>query len=229
MYNMEIYNRVRSVPTEAQKPFSNGRFSGTDVNPMWRIKTLTEVFGACGFGWYYEILSERCEEHGDVTISVVDLNLYVRIEGEWSKPIFGTGGNTIVSAKGVVSDEGYKMALTDALGVACKALGVAADVYFERDISKYTEFAKPSVETPERPTQARRETRSAVPKPAEIVPQETPEEVVEVTVCECCGQPVKPHGRFDIMTIAQRSLASYGKVLCWDCARKSKEEKTDAE
>ena len=30
-----------------------------------------------------------------------------------------------------VSDECYKMALTDALSVAMKALGVAADVYFE--------------------------------------------------------------------------------------------------
>ena len=31
-----------------------------------------------------------------------------------------------------VSDECYKMALTDALSVAMKALGVAADVYFEK-------------------------------------------------------------------------------------------------
>ena len=41
MENMEIYERVRSVPKEAQKQFNNGKFSGTDINPMWRIKKLT--------------------------------------------------------------------------------------------------------------------------------------------------------------------------------------------
>lgn len=51
MGNLDIYNVVRSVPSEAQKPILAGRLKGmTDVNPMWRIKTLTELFGACGFG-----------------------------------------------------------------------------------------------------------------------------------------------------------------------------------
>ena len=36
------------------------------------------------------------------------------------------------------SDECFKMALTDALSVACKALGIAADVYYEKDKTKYT-------------------------------------------------------------------------------------------
>ena len=35
----------------------------------------------------------------------------------------------------------YKMALTDALSVACKALGIGADVYFEKDSSsKYAGY-----------------------------------------------------------------------------------------
>ena len=36
--NMSLYNRVRQVPEEAKKPFDTGRFKGTDINPMWRIK-----------------------------------------------------------------------------------------------------------------------------------------------------------------------------------------------
>ena len=36
-----------------------------------------------------------------------------------------------------MSDECYKMALTDAISVAAKALGVAADVYYKNDRSKY--------------------------------------------------------------------------------------------
>jgi len=35
------------------------------------------------------------------------------------------------------SDECFKMALTDALSTSCKALGLAADVYFEKDRTKY--------------------------------------------------------------------------------------------
>lgn len=146
---MQIYNEAREVPAEAQKQFSNGSFSGTDINPMWRIKKLTELFGPAGVGWYYEVLSERSEEHHDTTMAIVDLNLYIKMDGEWSKPIFGTGGNVLVkpTKSGLkASDEGYKMALTDALSVACKALGIGADIWFANDVTKYT--AKQSSEKP---------------------------------------------------------------------------------
>ena len=148
--NMRIYNQVREVPTSAQKQFKADGFSGTDINPMWRIKMLTEIFGPCGFGWYYEVLSERCETHLDRTIAVVDLNLYVKLDGEWSKPIYGTGGNKLVfegntyddSGKKIkalkLTDEGYKMALTDALSIACKSLGIGADIWYANDETKYT-------------------------------------------------------------------------------------------
>lgn len=150
MGNLEIYEKARSVPDEAKKPFSNGRFSGTDINPMWRIKKLTELFGPAGIGWYYDVISERSEPHGDVTVAIVDLNLYVKHGGEWSKPIYGTGGNVLLR-KGQTSDEGYKMALTDALSVACKALGIGADVYFEKDRTKYTAGLNAPTDEPDAP------------------------------------------------------------------------------
>ena len=91
MDNMFVYDVVRTPPATALKPFNNGKFKGTDINPMWRIKTLTEVFGPCGMGWYYEVISERSESLADDTIiAVVDINLYVKYGDEWSKPIFGT-------------------------------------------------------------------------------------------------------------------------------------------
>ena len=50
--NLEFYERVRYVPKEAQRAISGGKLNGkTDINPMWRIKKLTEEFGACGLGW----------------------------------------------------------------------------------------------------------------------------------------------------------------------------------
>lgn len=150
--NLALYNRVRQVPEEAKKQFNTGRFSGTDVNPMWRIKSLTEQFGACGFGWYTEVVSKYTETNVDGSVAAfVDINLYVKQGGEWSKPIFGTGGSKLVAVEKkysrttgeceeslYLSDEAYKMAYTDAISVACKALGIAADVYYEKDKSKYT-------------------------------------------------------------------------------------------
>ena len=150
--NLWYYEAGRSVPANAQKPFSNGSFSGTDINPMWRIKKLTELFGPAGIGWYTEVLSERAETYGDTVMALVDINLYVKVDGEWSKPIFGTGGNQLVQVTKTgsrPSDEGYKKAYTDALSIACKALGIGADIWYSKDVNndptmKYATPAKVS-------------------------------------------------------------------------------------
>lgn len=146
--NLAIYNKVRQVPPEAQKAIQGGRLKGmTDINPMWRIKTLTEQFGPVGQGWYYEILEKRIEEGGNgEKVAFVDINLYVKFEDEWSRPIVGTGGSSFVAKEKsglYTSDECFKMALTDAISVACKALGMGADVYYANDKSKYDESGQP--------------------------------------------------------------------------------------
>lgn len=142
MDNLHIYNRVRSVPDTACRKISAGRLNGkTDINPMWRIKTLTEQFGPCGIGWYYDVDRQWTETHGDEVAAFVNIRLYINVSGEWSKPIFGTGGSMFaeVQRSGThVSDECYKMATTDAISVACKQLGIGADVYWDADASKYT-------------------------------------------------------------------------------------------
>ena len=44
MENLEIYNKIKSVPKEAKKTITGGRLSGmTDIKPMWRIEKLTEM------------------------------------------------------------------------------------------------------------------------------------------------------------------------------------------
>ena len=56
MENMKIYEAVRKVPDSAKKNIRGGRLKGmTDINPMWRIKALTEQFGPCGIGWKVEV------------------------------------------------------------------------------------------------------------------------------------------------------------------------------
>lgn len=144
MDNMRIYNKYREVPKEALKPFDNGNFKGTDINTMWRIKCLTEEFGVCGIGWAYDIVRTWTENgcNGEV-LCFAEIKLFIKVDGEWSRGISAVGGSKLVSyiqskQYSKNSDEGYKMAITDALGVACKLLGFGANVYWENDKTKYT-------------------------------------------------------------------------------------------
>lgn len=141
MGNLDLYNRVRVVPEEAKKPIKGGRLNGmTDINPMWRIKVLTSEYGPCGIGWFYRPVKKWTEQAGGETVAFVDIELFVKADGEWSQPICGTGGGKLSQNERnglFVSDECYKMATTDAISVACKQLGIGADVYFEADRTKY--------------------------------------------------------------------------------------------
>jgi hypothetical protein len=146
--NLKIYNAVRVVPTEAKRSITGGRLKGkTEINPMWRIKTLTDQFGPCGIGWYYEVTKQWLEPSGNEVAAFVNINLYIKVAGEWSKPIPGVGGAMFVENQKsgeYVSDECYKMATTDAISVACKQLGIGADVYWDADKTKYTDPAQPT-------------------------------------------------------------------------------------
>lgn len=136
MDNLDLYNKLKVVPAEAIKPIQSGRLKGkSDINPMWRIKTMTEHFGVCGIGWKYVIIKQWTETYGTETKAYCNIDLFVKVDGQWSDAIQGTGGSSEVTMErngSYVSDECYKMALTDALSVAMKALGVGADIYFEK-------------------------------------------------------------------------------------------------
>lgn len=155
MNNMDIYEQVRQCPQDALKPIQAGRLKGkSDINPMWRIKMLTSLFGPCGTGWYYTVDRQWLEPCGEEVSAFCDISLYIKVDGEWSKPIQGVGGSMFAAKEknGVyVSDEAYKMALTDAISVACKALGFAADVYWNTDSTKYNRQAAQPTQQPRAP------------------------------------------------------------------------------
>jgi hypothetical protein len=156
--NMEVYNKFRQVPKEAQKTIGAGRLKGfTDINPQWRIQALTEMFGACGFGWKYTITDKRIVEGADgVSCAFVDIDLFIKVNEQWSEAIQGTGGSSFVASERnglYTSDECFKMALTDAISVACKALGIGADVYWSAGRTKYdTNTEQPKEQKPKEKT-----------------------------------------------------------------------------
>lgn len=179
MNNLDLYNSVRSVPDNAKKEIKGGRLSGkTDINPMWRIKVLTEQFGPCGMGWKYAIIKKQIEkaDNGEAA-AFVDIDLFVKFDGQWSEAIPGTGGSSFVAqeSKGpFVSDECYKMALTDAISVACKALGIGADVYWEADKTKYDRQQEPRefIKYDEHPPAQQKTTYANSITPAELEKRE---------------------------------------------------------
>ena len=217
MDNLAIYNQVRSVPAEACKTIQGGRLNGfTDINPMWRLKILTETFGPCGFGWWYEVTDKRIEE--DIITkqksAFVDILLYVKWQSEVSRPIPGTGGASFVSntrSGPYMSDECFKMALTDAISVAAKALGVGADIYFSADRSKYSIPASPPAEPPPQSSDGMYKHR----EPNRFV-------------CDQCGAVLVPYrddqGReVPVRKHAEGSRAKFGRCLCLNCIQSGKE------
>lgn len=141
MEAMKIYNALRECPKEAQKTIGAGKLKGfTDINPMWRIQRLTETFGPAGFGWRCPIVDHWTETAAGETSAWVRVQLFVKDPetGAWSEPIDGIGGSK-QNGKGQgdgINDEAFKMAYTDAISVACKSLGMAADIYYGKGAVK---------------------------------------------------------------------------------------------
>lgn len=209
MDNMRIYELGRSVPANAQKTFSNGRFSGTDINPMWRIKKLTEIFGPVGFGWYTEVTRQEAIPADDGNMMVfVDINLYVKDGDVWSKPIFGTGGNTL-KTKGRGDDDGFKKAYTDALSIACKALGIGADIWYSADVNADYSSKYSGMYTEEKPDE---------PKD------------FDMPKCERCGNvitgAVLPDGTMmKAGELIAKSKLTYNGIYCMECMKALKRQR----
>lgn len=202
MDNMEIWGKLQNTPKEAQKPIDAGRLKGfTDINPMWRLKALTELFGPCGLGWKYTVKEKRIETgaNGEQK-AFMEINLSYKMGGEWSEPIPGLGGAAFVSKEKAgmyTNDECFKMALSDAIGTACKALGMSADIFFAKDRSKYT-------------------------SPAEQPEQKKQEPQKKAILCQQCGKEItgvsfKNGAKRTVEDIIGYSEREFGVPLCYAC------------
>ena len=213
MENMYIYDKSKSCPSNALRTIQAGKLKGkSDINPMWRIKQLTELFGPCGIGWKPHNVKYWTEPGAAGEVAAwCSMELKIKVDGQWSEGIEGVGGSMLVNtekSKLVTNDEAFKMAFTDAISVCCKMLGFAADVYWEADRTKYSQN---DGEDPQQPPQQFRRADTIPPEP--------------VHYCEDCTLPIKPLKRQDgsIMTPAEfaaNTKAMYGRQLCRDCQKK---------
>ena len=173
--NLEIYQRAAEVPAEAQKPIKGGKLKDmTDINPMWRIKTLTELFGPCGIGWYTKILDRWVERDANESAAWVRIEMFVKFPGtnEWPAPIEGIGGSKQCgkSQGDGINDEAFKMAETDAISVACKKLGFGANIYWAKDRTKYSQEEKPQPAKKSAPAALKKSAPAAPVRKADAEP-----------------------------------------------------------
>tara|TARA_B100000780_G_scaffold167746_1_gene117473 strand:- start:490 stop:1161 length:672 start_codon:yes stop_codon:yes gene_type:complete len=141
MNNMENWNRLSTVPVTSLKPISFGALKGkSDINPQWRYKAMTEVYGSCGIEWSHRLVQSTIVD-GANGEKLIYLEVAVKLKD--GEEFTGMGGDKIISKdkNGLRSnDEAFKMAYTDALGTALKYLGVASEIYEGNyDGSKYSE------------------------------------------------------------------------------------------
>ena len=124
--------------------------------------------------------------------------------GAWSDAIPGTGGSMFCANERNgpnCSDECYKMATTDALSVAAKALGVGADIYWQADSTKYTTDAAPA------------QQQAKAKKP----------------VCSKCGRPLQglQFKNGQTITLEQAQIKFDG--LCYSCWKKQQATQKEAQ
>lgn len=216
--NLRIYENAKVCPQNAMRTIAAGKLKGkSDINPMWRIKKLTELFGPCGVGWkiHDEMYWTEQGANGEVA-AWCRLSLSIKYNDDWSEPIPGIGGSMLINTERgnlVTNDEAFKMAYTDAISVSCKMLGIAADVYWELDKTKYTVHPTPPIT-----------------EPAPI--HSAPSTANDLPICSVCGQVIDPRlnkGKlYGVGEIIENTVRLYGKQMCWDCMLKKQEESKNA-
>ncbi len=170
MGNKDIWNSLKQPPSSALSAIMGGRLKGkTDISPQWRYEAMTEKFGPIGVGWKYE-MGHLWSEPGpnDQMFAFAQVALYFKNGDEWSEAIPGIGGSMLVEKETSgphANDEAYKMAVTDALSVAMKMLGIAADVYAGKwDGAKYKAEGETIKEQPAKAEPAPAPEANIVPK-----------------------------------------------------------------
>jgi len=144
--DIDIYKMAETPPEWGTKNITGGRLKGkNDINPQWRFEAMTQIYGLCGFGWWFEVTKMWTEMgQNDEIMAFCNLLLYVKHPdtGQESKPIQATGGAKLVAKETSGfhnDDDAFKKARTDALGKAMQMLGIGAQIYRNTYGTKYSD------------------------------------------------------------------------------------------
>lgn len=146
MSNKAIWDQAFTTDPKFVKNITGKQYQGSSPSPFWIVRRATEIFGPCGLGWGYNILSERIERFGEVdTVHIAMVEVWYMHEGK--RGSFQHIGQTKMSYKtskgGVMLDEDApKKSVTDALVKGLSMIGFAGDIFLGRwDDSSYVREA----------------------------------------------------------------------------------------
>lgn len=145
--NLAIWGCVQRTNPEFARRFTNSDgFEGTAINPTYSVYRATKLFGPCGIGWGYDIVSEAFVNGGPLAfdeagnplgqtvIHKLQLRLWFLHEGKKGEvthfgqtPFVGNGPHGVFT-----DEEAPKKSLTDALTKCLSMLGFSADVWLGR-------------------------------------------------------------------------------------------------
>lgn len=145
-----IWAHASKTDASATKNNTAGGFKSTSVNGYWFFKKATELWGACGTGWGYEIAEERfdvggpifnadkSEKIGETKVHTMVVKLWYENQNQFVTA-YGHTPFIYQSKHGITTDiEAPKKSLTDALKKALSMLGFASDIFMgEWDDQEY--------------------------------------------------------------------------------------------
>lgn len=142
--NLSIWERVSKTNPSFTKQFNRGGgFKGTATNPTYLMMVATEMWGAAGKGWGYNIIDENYIQGAPVyndkgavlcneVIHVVRLDFWYIEDGVkyTTPPQFGQTAFIGKNKFGIFTDEeAPKKSVTDAMTKCMSMLGFSADIF----------------------------------------------------------------------------------------------------
>ena len=153
-------------------------------------------------GCFYHTDGRTCWVKTGVTVAGIEHIEYL--------PVMDHRNNSIPADK--VTSYDVNKTIQRSLTKAVARHGLGLYVYAGEDLPEGEE-QKPE---PEKKPQKR---AAAAREPAKAAEQ------IRTRLCADCKKYIEDHGDFTSETIEQKTRASYGRSLCWECAIKAREEK----
>jgi hypothetical protein len=150
MDNKALWKEAFTTDPAAVKPITGKQYSGNSPKPYWIVERLTDLFGPCGIGWGFAIVSERFERFGagdaEESLHVAIVRFWYVYDGKRGElEQLGQTKASYTTSKGkfMVDEDAPKKSVTDALVKCASYLGFAGDIFSGRwDDSKYVAEAQ---------------------------------------------------------------------------------------
>jgi hypothetical protein len=143
-HGLRLWNKLQTTDPQFTKGFKRPGFSGTMIDPTWRMKIMTETFGPVGLGWGWDEIQQQIT----TDCVFIQIRAWYMLDGVKLQAGAQWGGNVLYNTrtsepgKQFPNDEAFKMAATDALGKSLLSIGLASDVYLGFfDDAKYRDDA----------------------------------------------------------------------------------------